>query len=153
MVPIDGPALVLQQIEAKDRRKRSIHPELLDQFARQDQRLFDLLVRYRAGEQVLDGIVAELLPAVHAKAERLNAVRMYGRDDLSQELIAEIIYVARKLPLRRPAFVTRRLMLSAARRLTRRLEREWYRQLEEWYRELDGRLLSNPDDGGADGEE
>ncbi len=153
MVTIDGPALALQQLGARDRRKRSIHPELLDQFARQDQRLFDLLVRYRAGEQVLDGIVAELLPAVHAKAVRLNAVRMYGRDDLSQELIAEIIYVARQLPLRRPAFVTRRLMLAAARRLTRRLERAWYRQLEEWYRELDGRLLSDPDDGRADAEE
>jgi len=153
MVTIDEPALVLQQLAAKDRRKRSIHPELLDRFARQDQRVFDLLVRYRAGEQVLDGIVAELLPAVHAKAERLSAVRLYGRDDLRQELIAEIIYVARQLPLRRPAFVARRLMLAAARRLTRRLERAWYRQLEEWYGELGGRLLSDPDDAGADGDE
>ncbi len=153
MVTIDGPALVLQQLAARDRRKRSIPPELLDHFARQDQRVFDLLVRYRAGEQVLDGIVAELLPAVHAKAERLSAVRLYGRDDLRQELIAEIIYVARQLPLRRPAFVARRLMLAAARRLTRRLERAWYRQLEEWYGELGGRLLSDPDDAGADGDE
>jgi hypothetical protein len=153
MVTIDGPALVLQQLEASDRRKPSTHPELLDHFARQDERLFDLLLRYRAGEQVLDGIVAELLPAVHAKADRLNAPRLYGRDDLRQELIAEIIYVARRLPLPRPGFVTRRLMLAASRRLTRRLEREWYRQLEELYRELDGRLLAGSDDAETGGEE
>ena len=30
-----------------------------------------------------------------------------------------------------PDFLTRRLMLAASKRLTKRLEREWYRQLEQ----------------------
>ena len=139
MVTNRSPELVVQQLEASDRRKRSIDPELLDRLVRQDQRLFDLLVRHRAGEPVTEAIVAELLPAADAKATRLNPVRIYGRDDLRQELVTELLYVAGRLPLKRPAFLTRRLVLQATRRLTRRLEREWYRQLDEWYRDLESR--------------
>jgi hypothetical protein len=138
MVTIPDPKLVLRQLEARDRRKRSIDPELLEQFAEQDRRLFDLLLRYRAGEPVGEAIVGELLPAVHAKAGRISPMRLYGRDDLGQELIAEIFHTIRTIPLKRPAFLTRRLMLNAAKNLTRRLEREWHRQLDEWYRELHG---------------
>lgn len=147
MVTTESPELVLQQLTARNRRNRSIDPERLDQFARQDRRVFDLIVRYRDGEDVAEAIVTELLPAVHSRADRLSAVRLYGRDDLRQELIAEVFYVAHRLPLRRPAFLTRRLMLAAARRLTRRLEREWYRQLEEWYRQLDGRSVMTSEEG------
>lgn len=136
MVTITGPELVLQQLEASDRRKRSVHPELLEQFVQQDRRLFDLLVRHRAGEPVATAIVAELLPAVHAKADRISPIRLYGRDDLRQELIAEIFHTIKTIPLKGPAFLTRRLMLNAAKNLTRRLEREWHRQLDEWYLEL-----------------
>jgi len=138
MVTNDGPELVLQQVKASDRRKRSIDPELLLRFREQDLRVFDLLLRYRAEEPVAEVLVAELLPAVEAKAGRMNPVGLYGRGDLRQELIAEVVYVARRLPLKRPNFVTRRLMLAAAKRLARRLEREWYRQLDEWYRQVDG---------------
>jgi hypothetical protein len=140
MVTIQDPKLVLQQIVASDRRKRSIQPQLLEQFAQQDQRLFDLLVRHRAGESVADAIVAELLPAVQAKADRLSPVRLYGRDDLRQELMAEIFHTIKTIPLKKAAFLTRRLMLNAAKNLTRRLEREWHRQLDEWYLELQGRV-------------
>jgi hypothetical protein len=67
MVTNDGPELVLQQLTARDRRKRSVHPELLDRFERQDQRLFDLLTRLRGGEPVGEPLMAELLPAVHSE--------------------------------------------------------------------------------------
>ena len=136
MVTIPGPELVLQQFEASHRRKRSIDPELLEQLAEQDRRLFDLVVRHRAGEPVAEAIVGELLPTIHAKAGRMSPVRLYGRDDLRQELIAEILHTIKTIPLKRPAFLTRRLMLNAAKNLTRRLEREWHRQLDEWYLEL-----------------
>jgi len=76
---------------------------------------------------------------VEAKYVRMSAVGVYGRGDLRQELIAEVFYVAGRLPLKRPDYVTRRLMLSAAKRLARRLEREWHRQLDEWYGQLGGR--------------
>jgi len=138
MVTNHGPELVLQQLLASDRRERSVHPELLRAFGEQDQRVFGLLTRFRSGEQVADCLITELLPAVDAKLARLRGGRLYGRDDLRQELAAEILYVAQRLPLRQPAFITRRLILQATRRLTRRLEREWYRQLDEWYRELVG---------------
>ena len=133
MVTNDGPELVRQQLEARDRRKRSVHPELRDRLAQQDQRLFDLLTSLRAGEAVGEPIVSELLPAVHAKVERMSTLRLYGRDDLRQELALELLRSAAKIPLRTPAFLTRRLMLDAMKRLTRRLEREWYRQLDQWY--------------------
>jgi len=120
MVTNDGPQLVLQQV------------------GQQDLRVFDLLIRYRAEEPVAEALVAELLPAVEAKAGRMSPVGLYGRGDLRQELIAEVMYVAVRLPLKRPNFVTRRLMLAAAKRLARRLEREWFRQLDEWYRQADG---------------
>jgi len=139
MVTTQRPDLVLQQIEARDRRKRSISPELLCQFAEQDQRLFDLIVRWRAGDAVADAIVDELLPTLQTKARRMSPVRIYGRGDLRQELIVELLRTARTIPLRSPTFLTRRLVLNAAKNVTRRLEREWYRQLEEWYRGLQGR--------------
>jgi hypothetical protein len=139
MVTNDGPDLIYLQVKAIERRKRALGPELLDRFRRQDQRVFDLLVRYRAGEAVAEAMLAELLPAVDSKAARMSPVGLYGRQDLRQELIAEVLYVARRLPLTRPNFVTRRLMLAAAKRLSRRLEREWHRQLDHWYRELSGR--------------
>ncbi len=142
MVTNDGPELVPEQLKARDRRKRSLHPELLDRFARQDQRLFDLLTRLRAGEPVGEPLIAELLPAVHAKVERMSALRLYGREDLRQELIVELLRSAAKIPLRTPLFLTRRLMLDALKRLTRRLEREWYRQLDEWYHQQDRRLAT-----------
>jgi hypothetical protein len=140
MVTNEGPELVPQQLGAPDRRKRSFHPELLDRFARQDQRLFNLLTRLRAGEPVCEPLLAELLPVVHAKVERMSTLRLYGRDDLRQELALELLRSAAKIPLRTPAFLTRRLMLDALKRLTRRLEREWYRQLDEWYHQLDRSL-------------
>lgn len=140
MVTIQGPELVLRQLEASDRRKRSIDPELLEHFVEQDRRLFDLVLRHRAGEPVAEAIVGELLPAIHAKADRMSPVRLYGRDDLRQELIAEIFHTIRTIPLKRPAFLTRRLMLNAAKNLTRRLEREWHRQLDEWHLELQGKV-------------
>jgi hypothetical protein len=152
MVTNRGPELVLQQLEVRDRRKRSIHPELLDRFAQQDQRLFDLLIRHRAGEAVAEAIVAELLPAVHAKARRMSPVRLYGRDDLRQQLILELFRTARTIPLKRPAFLTRRLMLDASKRLTRRLEREWYHQLDKWYQQLDRREPIQPDEEGGEDE-
>jgi hypothetical protein len=131
MVTIPGPELV-----ARDRRKRSIDPELLERLAEQDRRLFDLVARHRTGEPVAEAIVGELLPTIHAKAGRMSPVRLYGRDDLRQELIAEILHTIKTIPLKRPAFLTRRLVLNAAKNLTRRLEREWHRQLDEWYLEL-----------------
>lgn len=140
MVTNDGPELVPQQLSARDRRKRSVDPELLDRFAKQDQLLFNLLLRFRAGEPVVDAIIEELLPAVHAKVGRMSAVRIYGRDDLAQELALELLRSARRIPLHKPNYLTRRLMLDAAKRLTRRLEREWYRQLDEWYHQLDRSL-------------
>lgn len=140
MVTIPGPELVLRQLEASDRRKRSIDPELLEHFVEQDRRLFDLVLRHRAGEPVAEAIVSELLPAIHAKAERMSPVRLYGRDDLRQELIAEIFHTIRTIPLKRPVFLTRRLMLNAAKNLTRRLEREWHRQLDDWHLALQGKV-------------
>lgn len=146
MVTTGGPKLVLQQLEASRRRKRSIHPELLAQFARQDRRLFDLLQRHRAGESVADEIVAELLPAIHAKAVRMSPIRLYGHEDLRQELVVELLRAAGKIPLTKPEFLTRRLMLDAAKRVTRRLEREWNRQLEEWSHQLSQGSYGKPAD-------
>jgi len=150
MVTNPQPALFLEQLDASHRRKRSIEPELLERLAQQDSRVFELLLRHRSGEPVEDAIVAELLPVVAAKSERMSPVRLYGRDDLRQQLIAELFHVARKLPLRRPDYVTRRLMMGAAKRLTRRLEREWFLQLAEWYQQLNSTTL---DDADGDSEE
>jgi hypothetical protein len=133
MVTNEGPELVILQVKAGGRDKRPISPELLDRLQRQDVRLYDLLIRYRTGEPVAEAVLAELLPAVEAKSKRMSPVGVYGRGDLRQELIADLFYVARRLPLRRPDYVTRRLMLAAAKRLARRLEREWHRQLDDWY--------------------
>ena len=69
----------------------------------------------------------------------MSPVRIYGRGDLRQELILELLRTARTIPLRSPTFLIRRLVLNAAKNVTRRLEREWYRQLEEWDRDLQGR--------------
>lgn len=138
MVTTDGPGLVLQQLETSHQRKRDIHPELRSRLALQDQRLYDLLLRQRAGEPVEDAIAAELLPVARAKADRMSPIRLYGRDDLRQELAIELVKSARRITLRRSSFLTRRLMLDAAKALTRRLEKEWLRQLEEWYH------LANP---------
>ena len=146
MVTNDGPELVRQQLEARDRRKRSVHPELRDRFAQQDQRLFDLLTSLRAGEPVGEPIVTELLPAVHARVERMSTLRLYGRDDLRQELALELLRSAANIPLRTPAFLTRRLMLDAMKRLTRRLGREWYRQLDEWYDQQDRSQITDLDE-------
>ncbi|HVC77474.1 MAG TPA: hypothetical protein VND96_13260 [Candidatus Micrarchaeaceae archaeon] len=114
------------------RRKRTFSPEQLAAFARRDRRVFDLLIRYRGGEPVADAIVTELMPAVRDKAGRMNPQPpLYGRNDLRQELTTELLRLSHTLPLTRPDFLTRRLMLGAAKRLTRRLEREWYRQLDQ----------------------
>jgi hypothetical protein len=139
MVTNEGPELVILQVKAGHRDKSPISPELLDRLQRQDVRVYELLVRYRTGEPVAEAVLAELLPAVEAKSERMSPVGVYGRGDLRQELIADLFYVARRLPLTRPDYVTRRLMLAAAKRLARRLEREWHRQLDEWYGQLAGR--------------
>ena len=125
------PEVVIEELVAR-RRKRTFSPEQLAAFARRDRRVFDLLVRYRGGEPVADAIVAELLPAVLDKAGRMNPQPpLYGRNDLRQELTTELLRLSHTLPLTRPDFLTRRLMLGAAKRLTRRLEREWYRQLDQ----------------------
>jgi len=137
MVTNDGPELVYQQVKASSLGKQPISSELLDRFRKQDLRVFDLVLRYQAGEPVGEEMLAELLPVVGAKTRRLRPVGLYGRDDLRQEIVAELFYVARRLPLGRPDFVTRRLMLAAAKRLARRLEREWHRQLHEWYGPVD----------------
>jgi len=139
MVTNEGPELAFLQVKAGHREKSSISPELLERLQRQDVRVYDLLIRYRSGESVAEAMLAELLPAVEAKYVRMSPVGVYGRGDLRQELIAEVFYVAGRLPLKRPDYVTRRLMLSAAKRLARRLEREWHRQLDEWYGQLGGR--------------
>src|SRR5579864_7377157 len=133
MVTNEDPELAFLQVKAGHRDKSSLSPELLDRLQRQDVRVYDLLIRYRKGEPVADAMLAELLPAVEAKSERMRPVGVYGRGDLRQELISDVFYVAGRLPLRRPAYVTRRLMLAAAKRLARRLEREWHHQLDEWY--------------------
>jgi hypothetical protein len=149
MVTKDGPELVSQQIGARDRRKRSVDPQLLDRFEQQDQRLFDLLTRLRAGELVGEPFIAELLPAVQAKVERMSTLRLYGREDLRQELALELLRSAARIPLRTPAFLTRRLMLDALKRLTRRLEREWYHQLDEWFHQQ-GRSFAPAEEAGEE---
>jgi hypothetical protein len=130
MVTTEDPEVVIEELVAKRRRRFS--PEQLEAFARRDRHVFDLLMGYRNGESLAESIVAELMPAVHQKAGRLSPQpQLYGRSDLRQELVVEVLRLARTLPLARPNFLTRRLMLGAAKRLTRRLEREWYRQLEQ----------------------
>lgn len=138
MVTNEGPQLVYLQVKAGARAKSTISAELLDLFRLQDLRLFELLVRHRAGEPVAEAILSELLPIVRAKAGRMRPVGLYGRRDLQQELVTEIFYVAQRMPLTRTDFITRRLMLAAAKRLARRLEREWHRQLDQWYRQSAG---------------
>jgi hypothetical protein len=131
MVTDANPEVVIEEVLAK-RRKRTFRPEQLEAFARRDRRVFDLLTRYRSGEPVAESIMGELMPAVRQKTGRMSPQpQLYGRSDLRQELVIEVLALARTLPLARPDFLTRRLMLGAAKRVTRRLEREWYRQLEQ----------------------
>ncbi len=114
---------------SKPRRRRAFSPQELDRFAQQDQRVFELVVRYRHGEPVAAGIVLELMPAVRAKVRHMSALPpLYRHADLRQELVLELLSKASTLPLRGPEFLTRRLMLAATQRLVRRLEREWRRQ-------------------------
>ena len=130
MVTTTDPPVVIEELVVT-RRKRTFSPDQLATFARRDQRVYDLLVRYRRGEAVDDQIVVELTPAVRDKAGRMSPQRpLYGRNDLRQELITEVLRFGKIIRLTRPDFLTRRLMLAAAKRLTKRLEREWYRQLE-----------------------
>ena len=121
---------VLRQLAVGPAR-RSLSPEQLTELGQQDWRVFGLLVRFRAGEPVGEELLDELLPLVRSRSARWRVVRLYGRDDLLQELEAELLRRARTLPIKRADFVTRRLMLAAARQVTRRLEREWYRQLDQ----------------------
>ena len=131
MVTSTDPEIAVEELVVT-RRKRTFSPGQLASFARRDQRVFDLLLRYRGGEHVAESIVSELLPAVRDKAGRMSPQRpLYGRNDLRQELVIEVLRLGKTMPLARPDFVTRRLMLGAAKRVTRRLEREWYRQLEQ----------------------
>lgn len=131
MVTTTDPPVVIEELVVT-RRKRTFSPDQLATFARRDQRVFDLLVRYRRGEEVDHLIVIELTPAVRDKAGRMNPQRpLYGRNDLRQELMIEVLRLGKIMRLTRPDFLTRRLMLAAAKRLTKRLEREWYRQLEQ----------------------
>jgi hypothetical protein len=146
MVTTTDPEVVVEELVAT-RRKRTFSPGQLAAFARRDRRVYDLLIRYRSGERVDDAIVEELLPAVRDKAGRMSPQRpLYGRNDLRQELIIEVLRLGKTMPLSRPDFLTRRLMLGAAKRLTRRLEREWYRQLLQ-------APLSALDEGAAEDEE
>ena len=139
MVTDEEPPTALRQVETPGRRRRLLSPQQLTELAQQDWRVLGLLVRFRSGERVGEELISELLPAVRARSARWRLVRLYGREDLRQELAAELLHVARTLPLTRADFITRRLMLAAARRVTRRLEREWYRQLEQArLSELDG---------------
>ena len=131
MVTTTDPPVIIEELVVT-RRKRTFSPDQLATFARRDHRVFDLLVRYRRGEPVDDQIVVELRPAVRDKAGRMSPQRpMYGRNDLRQELMIEVLRLGKIIRLTRPDFLTRRLMLAAAKRLTKRLEREWYRQLEQ----------------------
>jgi hypothetical protein len=131
MVTTTDPPVVIEELVVT-RRKRTFSPEQLAAFGRRDQRVFDLLLRYRSGEPVDHLIVFELTPAVRDKAGRMSPQRpLYGRDDLRQELMIEVLGLGKTMPLARPDFLTRRLMLGAAKRLTRRLKREWYLQLEQ----------------------
>lgn len=142
----EEPELVIQQLEARGRRRRALGAEQLHRLVQQDWRLYGLLTRYRAGESAMEEILTELLPAVDGRSSRYRPVRLYGRDDLAQELSTELIRLARSMPLTRSDFLTRRLMLGAAKRVTRRLEREWCRQLETT-------LLSDLDGTGEEDEQ
>ncbi len=124
----DDSALGLEQLATGGRRK-ALSPELRQKLAQQDWRIYGLLARHRAGEAVMEELLGELLPDVSGRSARYRPVRLHGRDDLAQELTLELIRLADTLPLKGPEFVTRRLMLGAAKRVTRRLKREWYRQL------------------------
>lgn len=138
MVTQEGPELAYLQVKASTKAKPTISAELVELFRRQDLRVFDLLVRYRAGEAVAEALLSELLPMVRAKAGRMKPIGLYGRRDLQQELVADVFHIARRMSLSRPDFATRRLMLAAAKRLARRLEREWHQQLDQWYRQSAG---------------
>ena len=150
MVTNKEPELVLQQLEASHQTERPVQSERQARLAAQDRRLLDLVVRYRAGESVGEQIVLELLPTVALKAERMSPIRLYGREDLRQELIAEIFHLLPRVSIRRPDFMTRRLVLAAAKRLVRRLERQWYSQLAEWYRGFDPDFAASAEAGEVD---
>jgi len=110
-------------------RRRHLSPRELAGFQRQDQRLFELVLRYRAGEDVAGLIVGELMPAFRAKVRRMSVQRpLYCGEDMRQELVLELLRMARSTPLRGPEFLSRRLKLAATKPLARRLRREWARQ-------------------------
>jgi hypothetical protein len=69
MVTTKDPEIVVAELVVT-RRKRTFSPGQLASFARRDQRVFDLLLRYRCGEPVGESIVSELL--------RLCATRQAG---------------------------------------------------------------------------
>jgi hypothetical protein len=151
MVTNDGPQLVYLQVTTSAKAKGTISAELVEMFRGQDLRVYDLLLRYRDGEPVAEEILSELLPMVRAKAGRLRPVGLYGRGDLQQELVTDVFHVAERMVLTRPDFVTRRLMLAAAKRLARRLEREWHRQLDQWYRQSEVGPEAESDATGEEG--
>src|SRR5258708_40231603 len=98
MVTTQRPDLVLQQIEARDRRKRSISPELLRRFAEQDQRLFDLIVQWRARDAAADENVDELLPIRPIKPAPRSPGRIYDRGHLHPEPTPQVLHTIKAPP-------------------------------------------------------
>jgi len=129
MLTVKDPEVEASPLWTRRVRRRPLTPRDQDAFRRQDQRLFELLHRYRAGEDVGELIVAELMPAFRAKVRRMSVLRpLYRGEDMRQELVLELLRIARSMPLRGPEFLSRRVRLAAAQPLARRLRREWARQ-------------------------
>ncbi len=129
MVTVEDPQVAASAPRSRRVRRRPLSPQERVDLERQDQRLFDLLLRYRAGDDVAELIVAELMPAFRAKVRRMSVQRpLYRAEDMRQELVLELLRIARSLPLPGPAFLSRRLKLASTQPLARRLRREWARQ-------------------------
>jgi len=91
-----------------------------------DSALYELVVGYRqrragAGEAILELVLPALLARLAGFRPQLPAI---DDEDLTQQLVLEILAAAMSIPLQGPAFLERRLVLRAGQYISRWLARE-----------------------------
>ncbi|MGH7862560.1 MAG: hypothetical protein ACREOS_10020 [Candidatus Dormibacteraceae bacterium] len=104
-------------------------PDLGARLRARDRALSELVVRYRSAanpELAAAELLDFLAPAMVSRLRRYReVVPALSQEDLTQQMVLEVLRAAHALPLRtRPDFLERRLMLRAGQAMRRALARE-----------------------------
>ena len=116
-----------------------------------DRALYDLVAGYRQGRRGAGEAILELvLPGLLARLARFRPQPpAIDDDDLTQQLVFEILAAAMSIPVEQAAFLERRLMLRAGTYISRWLTRErrhrsFTTDLEEFDKELAQKFQPDP---------